>query len=700
MMRTLLALVLAIGFATPAFAQSNDAARSTPATLTQSAAPDAFRIGTFAGYASNYHYTSTNIFCCPECGTFSDGAGSGMALALFGELPLQSMLKEWLGEGSLQIEAIGAIGLSERGGAFGEAVTAELPVQDPATKQYVPLERKHSYDATMRYMTYDLGLKVIPYPEIPVYLSAMVNFSTAVGDAARYVQSEEILAPNGVLYPETNTVDREVGRGAISNLRSPFGVIGSLGYPVPLGDHLTAAPEVRYYYPLSSVTTTNNWRISSLQAGISIRYSIEGEPVEAPVPPVRNEPLIVRSEPAPPAPIPPLVVPASARSIDVVETIVTETFPILPYVFFDSASANLPERYARLEEPEKRSFRENALSRMISSDNKKSLEAYYHLLNIIGSRMVKNPAATLTISGTTDGREVEKPRQSALARDRAETIKAYLVDAWGIAPSRLTLATLSTPAHPSTDAVQEGLQENRRVELSSSSDVVLGPIVYERFREHVIEPSAVPLAVQNKGQEITGWRMTINARDTVVFDERGSLAPIAPIEWKLDQRAARILASRLGENDSVTGVFTSTNSLSQITSSRFSLPASSRLNPYELSRLSLIVFDFDDASIHQANRRKIQEFTRRSIYPSSSVRITGSTDDIGERDHNQELSEARAKSVNTVILSEKSDANVISVQGVGSNKMLFTNELPEGRYYCRTVMIEVETPLETLGEVE
>ena len=74
--------------------------------------------------------------------------------------------------------------------------------------------------------------------------------------------------------------------------------------------------------------------------------------------------------------------------------------------------------------------------------------------------------------------------------------------------------------------------------------------------------------------------------------------------------------------------------------------------------------------------------------------MTGSTDIIGEQYHNQELSERRAESVRDLIVTEKPGAVITEVVGTGSTNMLFTNELPEGRYYCRTVMVEVETPID------
>src|SRR5205085_618103 len=103
---------------------------------------------------------------------------------------------------------------------------------------------------------------------------------------------------------------------------------------------------------------------------------------------------------------------------------------------------------------------------------------YYQLLNVIGNRMRANPAAVLTINGTTDGREV---RDSAdhLARERAEAVRSYFATVWHIAPERLRTTTTLTPQNPSSTEYAEGFEENRRVELSSDDDKLLRPIVHE-----------------------------------------------------------------------------------------------------------------------------------------------------------------------------------------------------------------------------
>ena len=274
---------------------------------------DAYRIGGFVGYARNYHSTTSDIyFNCPECGQYTDGQGSGLALSIFGELPLAKYIdKLALPFGDARFDAYLGMGLSERGGDFGEAVTAVLPVQDPNTLEYVPLRRQHGYNASMRYLNFDLGLRVMPYPVVPVYVNLGLTLNTPMGDATEYEQSERILAPNGVLYPETNRQDKIAGKGVITGINSPLGLRGGIGYPVPLSEVLSAAPEVRYTIPLGDAVDNRSWSIASLDVGVAVRYRFPGdEPQPKPVPPPKREPLAIKV----PKPAPQVVV--TTESVD------------------------------------------------------------------------------------------------------------------------------------------------------------------------------------------------------------------------------------------------------------------------------------------------------------------------------------------------------------------------------------------------
>ena len=69
--------------------------------------------------------------------------------------------------------------------------------------------------------------------------------------------------------------------------------------------------------------------------------------------------------------------------------------------------------------------------------------------------------------------------------------------------------------------------------------------------------------------------------------------------------------------------------------------------------------------------------------------ITGYTDRIGKDDYNLRLSQRRADQT-----AKELESTEASVTGLGETIELHNNDLPEGRFYSRTVTIIVETPID------
>jgi outer membrane protein OmpA-like peptidoglycan-associated protein len=715
-MRTISLLVVAmLALSAAATAQPNVAAQVMPAF--QSA--PAFQSGARVSYLNNRHHTQANVFCCAECGTFSDGTGSGYLVELFAEMPTRFMP---------ELSFTLALGASDKGGAFGESTTDNLPIQDPNTGAYVPLVRDHAYTARLRYGSVVPGVRYQPVAEYPVYVSGGIEIEIPFGTATTYTQTESIRSPSGVLYPETNTQTRTVGSGVISGVGMSYAARGTLGYRLPMTPTLDIAPELSYSYPLTEVESAFHWRVTSIAAGVALRWHRSTETpdtIRPATPPVLAK-HIKRETP----PSVKLAVVAGTPPLRVIETTVTETFPILPYIFFDSASDALPTRLLKLNADEARHFDEANLPH-------RSLESYYSILNIVGSRLRADPKATLTINGTTDGREVSEQRAAGseqrsansdqraagseqrsansdqraagreLARARASRVRDYLAGVWHIAPQRLHVTTTDLPINPSSTEYAEGFAENRRVELSSDNDELLKPIVHERFREETAQPKVIPLtfslsagiaapAGMAASDESAHWQLTVTSHGRSIITREGSGAPPAQFAWRPEDGDMEGLARGMMEHDSLDVAIDVTSTTGEHSVARVPLAAGRTVNPYELSRLSLIVFDFDQATPSDQNARMVSRFVERSIYPASTSTIVGSTDNLGELDHNEKLSQARAMNVADLVLHQKPDAKISRIEGIGPSNPLYDNALPEGRYYCRTVKMEVETPLEAV----
>lgn len=638
-----------------------------------------FRLGIYGGYGMNFHETNATIFNGGGvCGAFGPGDGRGMIGGVLGEFPL---LEQWL-------DLTANISYAQRDGEFAEAFTSGLPILDPNTNQYVLLERRHAYTSKLPYLLIEMGVRMQPFESVPVYLrtSGAIGFSP---QNPAYLQTEEILSPSGVVYPETRQTIRPVASGPIESPQPWIGLSGALGFSVPLSLRLSASPEVSYYFALNDVTPYYHWRLHTAQAGIAVKYNF-GTVIEPPPPPEPEPPPIAQPEPEPTYPQVAVGM-VTPQKVEMVETIVTETFPILPYIFFDSASAALPARYTRLAQVEREQFNEDNLPH-------RSLGSYYTMLNVIGLRMTETPDAKLVLKGTTDGREVTAAGAvNTLSRGRAQVVRDYLVNVWGIDSTRITVRTSPTPTFPSNMQYAEGAEENRRVEIIASNDNILQPIVHERFNEYTFQPRAIPLAMNAYSPTgIRNWRLSVMAGSQSVWEQIGTGAPPKQMSMDINDDLADRIGDLIARHDSLVCEFVATDGGGGTSTMRAMIPASKALHPYEVSRLSLIVFDFDKSDIGTQNKRMVSSFIAHTLLASSKSRIIGSTDRLGELDHNKQLSEARAFSVRDLILGLRPDAIITEATGVGPSRLLYDNDLPEGRYYCRTVSVEVQTPIEDL----
>jgi outer membrane protein OmpA-like peptidoglycan-associated protein len=641
--------------------------------------PVAYRIGIYGDYSFNHHITTANVYCCDYgCGVFSNGNGKGFDAGILAEIPILGRL-----------ETYGTVGFAQRGGDFGDAITSNKPVLDPNTGQYTYLHITNSYTSTIPEIIAGLGLKFTLLKNIPLYVKGglTINFPFS---SAKYTQTEQITSPQGITFPQTNTTTNVVGSGPIIDLKETFGVSGAVGFPFPISQRLSASPEVEYYFPFTEVRHDYHWKTQTFQAGVALRYNFYKELPPAPPPPPPPPPPPVKTTPPPPEkPIPPAayVGLAEPKSVSVFETTVTETFPILPYIFFDSANSEPVSRYHTVTASDRASFAEGALPH-------NSLGAYYDILNIIGKRMTDKPEGDVTLNGTTDGHEVSSSQSKNLAKARAESVKKYLTDVWGIAPDRIHITSSANPTIPSSQRDTAGISENRRVEIIAEDETLLSPVVHAQFKEYAITPESVPFSMSVRVHDpIASWKLSVKAKNGEVFSTGGSGEPPTVIGWKLDQATAAKLASTVQGSEKLQCGLDVTDTHGITGSSNVDLPATKETNPYEISRLSLVVFDFDKSVINDANKKMVSEFVAKTIHDGSSVSIKGTTDAMGELDHNKGLSTSRAFAVHDLIKAQNAVAEVTKVEGIGPTYSPEMNATPEGRYYCRTVTVQVQTPV-------
>ncbi|MFN4985854.1 MAG: OmpA family protein [Ignavibacteria bacterium] len=611
----------------------------------------------------------------PDCGAFSNGVSPGLYVGLTGDYAIFGDALEF-GAG---------ITFQQRPAQLTVSTQAGFEVLDPVSQKYVPLVRENLFESTLGYVAFEVHVRSRPLQDVPIFIRASFDAGNPLVDKS-YSQTEQIVSPEGVLFPDGRQV-RTTGQGTFPGLGTSMGVGGGIGFVYDLTQEVEIAPEVSYRYGLNSLTTSTTWNQSWIGAGIAIRYRMREseEPPPPPAPPPPPPPPIaeVVSEPEP---APAVIASLSTMPLEIRETVVTQTFPLLPYLFFDSASAVLPAKYGFTDQTS--TFDEKGLP-------KETLPIYYRILDIVGARMRSNSKGKLVITGTTDVAEgASGDERSSIAVARAQTVADYLRGRWNVAADRLVVRTAGKPLNPSRESYAEGAAENRRVELSSTDESLLGPILHTRFNEYVPVQSRHDFSTTIRNPErAERWKLSVVHDGKPIGSRQGKLLPPETLTFDLSQEMTNQLGPVTGTIDTLVATLEveQVDREPAVATKEFSLRKT--VSNYEVSRLSLIVFDYDRSDISEQNREMMERVVKSATGQGSTARIVGTTDKLGERDHNMQLSQDRAKSVESFVRSIAPSLDIQEVRGIGPDQLPYDNSIPEGRFYCRTVSLQITTPL-------
>lgn len=643
--------------------------------------------GAFGHLSLNFHSAEFATLpgipsCCPR---YETGTGIGPTIGLFYQFPIGDPFF-----------------LDLRAGLFGNSAT--LTTTEPTTvivgNQTLDAEFEHVVQATLA----SIGAE----PRLGLHLSGplALQIGGRVGSviSSSFSQRETIVQPSDVGVFENGRRTRNDTAATIPNAAAAeAAVVAGISYQLPLNRQRTLwlQPEALVSIGLTDVAADADWRANAVRFGVAVKYHPPSTPLVADLP----EPL-----PADPSPTTPAVpsdslpgISAAIAAVGVgrdgaelpVASIRTEEFistslrPLLNYLFFDPNSATIPERYVQIPAEATGQFRIERLH------NVGTLPTYYHLLNIVGKRMRQHPEATITITGCSPemaSGETGAEAGGTLARQRAEAVRHYLLSVWDIAPERIAIETRAMPATPSNPAEADGMEENRRAEITASIPEILEPVVTTDTIRTVNPPVIRLKPTVQATAGVLNWGITASQGGQPLRSFSGLGKPPATLDWNIEQEQATIpkgkgpLHFQLSTEDVAGGKAAATETLpvEQLT---VQTKRTERIADREIDRYSLILFDFDRAELNAPNQR-IGQFIRGRIGPEATVAITGYTDRIGEPEHNQRLSEERARATAQALGARPEQA-----VGRGETTTLFNNDLPEGRFYCRTVTVVVETPI-------
>ncbi len=102
------------------------------------------------------------------------------------------------------------------------------------------------------------------------------------------------------------------------------------------------------------------------------------------------------------------------------------------------------------------------------------------------------------------------------------------------------------------------------------------------------------------------------------------------------------------------------------------------------------LFDYDKSNLRPAGKQELDAVAAKIKAGTkvSEINVTGHTDSRGSNAYNQKLSERRANSVKTYLVSQGLDAAIIHTRGMGETAPVASNKTDEGRQQNRRVEIE------------
>ncbi|SDM12391.1 Outer membrane protein OmpA [Daejeonella rubra] len=479
--------------------------------------------------------------------------------------------------------------------------------------------------------------------------------------------------------------------GEFSAIRKTIlsGQVG-MGYDIPLSPATSASkvvlsPFVSYHpYFGQDSRTIESWSVSTLRTGVALKFG-KGKAVPAIVEvPVVDVPLadVTFSVRAP-------------KSVPI-ERQVSETLPLRNSIFFDESSSEIPNRYVLLSKSQASDFKEVQLENVqtvtMNGRSARQLNVYHNILNITGDRMRSNPGTIISLSGAS-----MKGAQEGKAF--AESVKYYLVDRFGIDASRISTEGRIKPLIPSEQPggkkeltlLREG---DRRVDILSGSPELLMEVGGGMMKPVSINAVQVDPMDSHVVFNVGGAKDLLRTWSLDITNNMGNTQHFGPYTRDIVSIPGKdILGNSADGNYKV--VMTGVNKKGITTTKESSVYLVRQTETVEKGYRFSILFDFDKSRTIDSYEKFLVDVVSPLITDGSKVIIHGHTDIIGSEDYNATLSESRAAQTQKIIEGALNNAGKknVTFETIGYGEDLdrspFENNLPEERFYNRTVIIDI-----------
>ena len=532
------------------------------------------------------------------------------------------------------------------------------------------------------YITVEPSLRLAPFSSA-FYIFAGPTLSFNVSKAFTYTQEKQ-----------TDV------KGDWSDIhKTVFSAQAGTGIDIPVSaatsaTQMTVSPFVSFLTDFGhEPRSVESWSFYTVRAGIALKFgtsrkSLPAKTIEDPVtiiPAVKEKDVqfSVRA---------PKVVPLKRQ--------VKETFPLINSVFFNMGSTEIPSRYVQLSSAQAASFKEDQLQQgqpdnLNKGRSARQLAVYHNILNIIGDRMRSNPQSTISLVGASD----KNPTEGKML---AENIKQYLVTAFGIDASRISTEGRDKPLIPSeqpgtTNELTLLHEGDRRVDIVSTSPELLMQV------GGITSPFLKPVQISSVQEDpldshvifnADGASESLNSWSVDVTDEQGNVQHYGPYTQDQESVPGKTILGNNTQSNYTISMIGETKS-GQTIKKGSSVSLMKMDDPKQEGLRYSILFDFDKSTSIATYQNFLTDIVTPLIPENGTVIIHGHTDIIGEEKYNLNLSNERATGAQKIIEQALSKAGKKGVKfetygfGEDTNMAPFENNLPEERFYNRTVIIDI-----------
>ncbi len=557
-------------------------------TNAQSPDPKAIRYGVYGGYMWNQHQVGfTKLEGLPSCcdRDYQNTTSQGWYAGALAEFPLVKLGESATFGFAARAQYLSGLGANLR-------ANTSVDTRGAGGSGIVKANIEHRFNPQLSTVSVEpmLTLRLVKW------LSIYAGIQAGTWLQSSFSYEERILSPNNIVF-ENDKTSRNEQTGNIPNM-SPLqlALVGGISYELPVTRSGTILPtlEAFYTYALNSPVSGVNWRVNSVRAGLSLRFSpnrttdltaqeveekyqdsiriakeatavaladakeAKKKQLDAKINTVR--PVFFDDDDGSPSDTSKQNIGgaiAAKLSLDQFELTVQkvaykQAIELLPMLFFNENSSVFPVRYKTVAPSDAAKFSIDAPS-TLAAIQKSPLNAYYQLLNVVGKRLQANPSAKITLTGVATEKEQDGSFMAdALAARRAQAVSNYLQDNWRINANRIT-----TKSRIATGAEAKGNEADmRRVELSASEAAILDAVQIQGVKR-VVTPPGLQIGLQiAAGQGLKQWDLDVSQSNGLEVATLGSATGGAnyPERYVVDFRqnppvSAEDIAIRLSIDD-------------------------------------------------------------------------------------------------------------------------------------------------------